>query len=358
MTITRLLVNRANIAEGRLSEKPIPVLAEGEVLVRVGEFALTANNITYALSGDMIGYWKFFPEDDHWGIVPVWGFGEIVESRCADMPVGTGLWGFLPMASHVVMRPARVTKGSFIDSAAHRAALPPVYNHYALTAGDSAELSAAADARSLLFPLLTTSYLIADYLADNAMFGARQVIIGSASSKTGFGTAHYLRELPTPPTVIGLTSPSNSEFVTALGLFDTVIAYDAIASLDAAVPTVFVDMSGAGAVVAAVHHHFGDNLAASVGVGVTHWDAARNRNPLPGAAPSFFFAPGQIVKRDSEWGPGEALRRANLANLKFIEQLRDVITIRHHRGPDAVAARYQDMALNQTPPTDGLILSF
>ena len=71
MTITRLLVNRAKFDETRIDEQPLPVLAEGEVLVEVGRFALTANNITYAFAGDMIGYWQFFPVDDAWGIVPV-----------------------------------------------------------------------------------------------------------------------------------------------------------------------------------------------------------------------------------------------------------------------------------------------
>lgn len=358
MAITRLLVNRAKIAECRISELPVRALAEGEVLVRVGEFALTANNISYALSGDMIGYWKFFPEDDQWGIVPVWGFGEIIDSRCPEMAIGTGFWGFLPMASHVVMSPVQITKEGFIDGAEHRASLPPVYNQYTLTAGDSAELSAAADARSLLFPLFTTSYLIADYMHDNALFGAKQVIIGSASSKTGFGTAHYLHELPNPPTVVGLTSPGNTDFVRSMGLFDTVIGYDAIASLDPSVSTAFVDMSGAGPIIAAVHNHFGANIVTSIVVGATHWDAPRNREALPGAAPAFFFAPGQMMKRDAEWGQGEWLRRATAGNLKFLTRLHDVITIRHHHGAEAVAARYRDMALNRTPPTDGLILSF
>ncbi|MFX5858490.1 DUF2855 family protein, partial [Acinetobacter baumannii] len=91
---------------------------------------------------------------------------------------------------------------------------------------DSPDMAAAADLRSLLFPLFTTSYLIADYLGDNALFGARQVIIGSASSKTGFATAHYLRALAQPPAaIIGLTSPGNIAFTEGLGLYDRVLSY-------------------------------------------------------------------------------------------------------------------------------------
>ena len=43
------------------------------------------------------------------------------------------------------------------------------------------------DLRSLVFPLFTTSYVLDDYIADNDGFGATQVILGSASSKTAFG---------------------------------------------------------------------------------------------------------------------------------------------------------------------------
>lgn len=359
MTMTRLLVDRADIAKCRLVERPLPVIADGEVLVATRDFALTANNITYALTGDQLGYWRFFPEDADWGVVPAFGFAEVVESRCDDVPVGTGFWGYLPMASHVVMRPTKVTARGFTDGADHRQGLPAVYNQYALTANDPPALRAAADARSLFFPLFTTAYLIADYFADNALFGADQVIIASASSKTAFGTAHFLGKVADRPrTITGLTSPRNTAFTESLGMYDRVIGYDDVAALDPAVPTAYVDMSGDGAVLAAVHRHFGDRLVASIGVGATHWQTPRGRDSLPGAAPSFFFAPAQIAKRDGEWGPGEVMRRANEANLALAMGLGDLLTITRHRGASAVAARYRDMAGNRTPPTEGLILSF
>ena len=357
--LTRLLVKRSAITDARLVERPLPALAEGEVLARVGDFALTANNIGYALTGDALGYWQFYPEDAEWGVVPVWGHAEVIASRCAELAVGARFWGYLPMASHMVLTPGRVRERGFVDAAAHRAALPAVYNQYARTEQDPPALAVMANARSLLFPLFTTSYLIADYFADNALFGADQIVIGSASSKTGFATAHFLKTIsPAPRSVIGLTSPGNMAFTKRLGLFDRVIAYDDIASLDRAVPSGYVDMSGDGAVLRAVHEHFADNLKVSVGVGATHWDAPRPQASLPGAQPAFFFAPAQIAKRDAEWGAGVLMGRANLANIAFVEALGDRVRITEHRGPAAVAARYQDMVLNRTPPTEGLILNF
>lgn len=356
--LKRLLVKRGAITETRLATRPLPVPGDGQVLVRVGDFALTANNISYALTGDALGYWQFFPEDAEWGVVPVWGHAEVIESRCSDLPAGARFWGYLPMASHLVMTPGRVNERGFVDAAAHRTALPAVYNQYARTEQDPPALVAMANARSLLFPLFTTSYLIADYFADNALFGAAQVVIGSASSKTGFATAHFLKALSPAPRVVGLTSPANLPFTERLGLYDEVVAYGGITSLDPAVPTGYVDMSGDGAVLRAVHEHFVRNLVVSVGVGATHWDAPRPHEPLPGAQPAFFFAPAQIAKRDTEWGAGVLMGKANLANIAFVQSLGDVLRITEHRGPGAVEACYQDMVHNRVPPTDGLILNF
>jgi hypothetical protein len=183
----------------------------------------------------------------------VWGHAEVIESRCTDVPVGARFWGYLPMASHVVMTPGRVSERGFVDAVAHRAALPAVYNQYSRTESDPPALAAMANARSLLFPLFTTSYLIADYLADNALFGAEQIVIGSASSKTGFATAHFLKTVsPAPRTVIGLTSAGNVGFTQGLGLYDRVMTYDDVTSLDPTVPSGYVDMSGDGAVLRAV----------------------------------------------------------------------------------------------------------
>ncbi len=355
---TKLLVNRAQIGEAKLVDRAEVALTQGEVRVRVDQFALTANNISYALSGEQIGYWRFFPDEEAgWGVVPIWGFGTVTESLSDAVPVGTTIWGFLPMASDLVMRPDRVTPGGFTDGAVHRQELPYVYNLYARTNDDPAVLAGMADLRSLVFPLFTTSYVLDDYIADNAGFGAAQVVLGSASSKTAFGLAHFLKARG-EQTVIGLTSPGNIGFVEGLGYYDQVIGYGAIGTLDPAVPTVFVDMSGNGDVVSAVHHHFGDRLKASIGVGATHWSAPRAGQTLPGPRPAFFFAPGQIAKRDTEWGRGKMMQRATAANIAFCQQLGDRVTIAHEQGGEAVAAAYRLMAAGQNPPDRGLILRF
>ena len=86
-------------------------IADGEVLLGIDRFALTANNITYAVFGDAMSYWNFFPAAEGWGNVPVWGFADVVESRFDGLEVGERIYGYLPMSTHVALLPGRLTDG-------------------------------------------------------------------------------------------------------------------------------------------------------------------------------------------------------------------------------------------------------
>src|SRR3712207_7802692 len=60
---------------------PRSTLFPSTTLFRSDRFGLTANNVTYAVMGDAIGYWSLFPaSEDGWGRVPVWGYGDVVAS--------------------------------------------------------------------------------------------------------------------------------------------------------------------------------------------------------------------------------------------------------------------------------------
>lgn len=122
----------------------------------------------------------------------------------------------------------------------------------------------------MLRPLFFTGFLIDDFLADSQSFGARQLLLSSASSKTAFGTAFCLslrRGQPGTPRVMGLTSSANLAFAQSLGVYDEVRLYDSIAALDPAVPTVYVDFAGGAALRHSVHAHFGDALRFSSSIG-------------------------------------------------------------------------------------------
>ncbi|HEY2774897.1 MAG TPA: DUF2855 family protein [Candidatus Binatia bacterium] len=355
---TEIRVRRDNLRETSVATRALPPLENGQVLVHVERFALTANNVSYGLTGDMIGYWRFYPTQDPWGVIPVWGFADVIESRCDAIAVGERIWGFLPMASHAVLSPASVRADSFVDDTPHRRDLPPVYNQYRRTSAEPADMKKWDDARCLYVPLFSTAFILTDWLEDNRWFGAKQVLIGSASSRTGFGLADLLSRVPGHPVrVIGLTSKPNEAFVRSLGTCDEVVTYDNVATLDPSVPSAFVDMSGSASLLSAVHGHFQDRLGVSCQVGATHWDDSRRPHELPGPVPQFFFAPTQIIKREQEWGPGELLRRAMVESLRIVAAIAPTMRIAHVRGPEACRTALDEMVAGRTPPTTGVILA-
>ena len=120
-----LLVDRGDLTRTKLvSADPEIALAEGEALLAVESFALTANNVTYGADGDMIGYWKFVPAPEGQGRIPVWGFARVVRSNAADAPVGLRLYGYWPMSSHTVAR-LQSGRNGYVETSPHRAELPP-----------------------------------------------------------------------------------------------------------------------------------------------------------------------------------------------------------------------------------------
>ncbi|HEY0974386.1 MAG TPA: DUF2855 family protein [Solimonas sp.] len=362
MKVQELWVRRDNLRSTKRVELEAPALNDGEIRVAIDKFGLTANNVSYALTGDLIGYWKFYPtegpESEGWGKVPVWGFADVVESRCTEIKVGERLWGFFPMATHVVLNPGKIQPSQFKDFKPHRKALPGLYNDYHRTANDPPFLKQMEDERCLLFPLFATSYILYDYLIAHDFFGAEQVLVGSASSKTGFGLAHLLHHDPKiTQRVIGLTSPSNVAFVTGLDVCDQVVAYGDIAKLDPARSTAFIDMAGSGEVIRAVHEHFGDNIKESAVVGATHWEADRHKGAVPGARPTLFFAPSHVARREKDWGPGAVLLRAFTASAKIAQSVAGKLEVAHVRGPAAVEQQYLAVINNQVPPSRGLMLS-
>ncbi|HMF84655.1 MAG TPA: DUF2855 family protein [Acidimicrobiia bacterium] len=351
-------VERADIRECRLVSEEAPPLSPGQVLLRVDAFALTANNVTYAVAGNALRYWDFFPssEPEVWGRVPVWGFADVAATAQDDIEEGTRVYGFLPMSTHVVMTPRRVDPNGFVDMTPHRAGLAGAYNSYSRTNADPAHDPAHEDHRMILWPLFFTSFLIGDFLDDNSFFGADEVILSSASSKTAIGTAFELdrrREVG----VLGLTSSGNVDFVEGLGVYDRVVPYDEIVALGGT-PAAYVDIAGDAAIRAAVHRAFGDQLEHSMMVGATHWDEpSAEPAELPGPAPSFFFAPDRISKRTKEWGRTGLGDRVADAWRRYVEFADEWLEIRRSAGPEAVEATYREVVAGRTDPAVGHVLT-
>src|SRR5581483_5053491 len=187
MKSTDFIVARQNLQECKFIETELPdatSLPDQALLVKVTSFAFTANNITYGAVGETMKYWQLFPAPEGFGIIPVWGFGEVLASHHPQIASGERLFGYFPMATHLVIEAADVSKRALRDGAAHRQGVAAVYNAYTRVSGNAAFDGRNGDYQALLRPLFMTSFLIDDFLADNDFFGAHHVILSSASSKT------------------------------------------------------------------------------------------------------------------------------------------------------------------------------
>jgi hypothetical protein len=358
LAAVQFLVRKDDLTKVRFDDFTLHAddLQPDQILVKVDSFAFTANNITYAELGNRMAYWGFFPtQDEAWGNIPVWGFADVVASRHAAIAVDERIYGYFPMATHLVMTPAKLTDSSFVEAAPHRTKLPPAYNSYLRITTEPAFSEPFESYQALLRPLFVTSFLIDDFLADEDFFGALTVVLSSASSKTAFGLAHLLHRRK-GITVVGLTSAGNRAFVEGLGCYDRVVTYDEIASQpkDAAV---YVDFAGSADTRRTIHEHFGDQLKYSCAVGLSHREMNPPGKGLPGPQPIFFFAPDRIVKRSKDWGRGGLETRLNAAWTDFIPVLQTWMQVIRGNGRAAVEATYRATLAGKLKPDEGHILS-
>ena len=196
------------------------------------------------------------------------------------------MYGYLPPSSHLVVTPADANQHGFTDGSPHRAPLPSAYHRYLATGTDLFYRPDTEEMQMLLRPLFYTSFLIDDQLDDEGLTTRGPVVISSASSKTAIAAAFLLARRDGVE-LVALTSPGSAEFVEGLGIYGRTVTYDAIDSLERG-PATYVDVSGDGEVRRAVHSHYGDALAYSMAVGVTHWEdlgAGGGRPSRPGADP-------------------------------------------------------------------------
>ncbi|KAH8116688.1 hypothetical protein DFH11DRAFT_1687608 [Phellopilus nigrolimitatus] len=216
-SFVKLSGSSLDVHEPVLVESNIPRTQEDNfVLIRVDRFGFSANNVTYQALGEAPHFGAYFdfhtvPEKDttshktH-GLIPVWGFGTVVWSSHRRIDVG-------------------------------RANRRP-YNQITRCRADPQYDSSPAheDFTMLYRPLYWTSFWCADWLAASRFRGGcTRFLISSASSKTAFCLAYLFRKHfqkeKEGPKIVGLTSVGNVGFTRGLGLYDDIVAYDALASL-------------------------------------------------------------------------------------------------------------------------------
>lgn len=358
MTNAQVHVRKDALTNAQLVEAPLAPLSDGSVRLAVESFSVTANNVTYAVAGDSFKYWDFFPAPEGSGIVPMWGHARVIESRHPDIAVGERVYGYLPMASHLDVVPGRVTAGGFLDTTDYRQPMSPVYNGYTRLAADP-EHDPAREAERMIFgPLFRTGFLIEYFLRGADWFGAEQLVVTSASSKTALGLASVARQASRGIKRVGLTSKGNVGFVEATGLYDEVLAYGDLERLPV-VRSISVDFAGNAELLAQVHRHFDAALAHSALVGMTHIEARSTfggGDALPGPKPALFFAPDHAVAFFKAHGPEEGGRLVAAAWHEFLKAADGTLTIERHKGLGAARDVFTAMVAGQIDPAKGIVI--
>jgi len=359
-----LLVDKTKFETVEFSDQNLGSLEDGFIRISVGPWALTANNVTYMVTGERIGYWHYFaPQaygigDDYQGRMPVWGYARVTDSKCEGIKVGQEIYGFFPITQVLDMKPVKISRTGFQDGNEHRIPLHSLYNSYTMTDKDPS-FGVHKDLQPILRPLFTTSFLIDDTLADEKFYGAEQVLVLSASSKTALGTA-YCMKARGGIKVTGLTSKGNADFVKGTGFYHTVFDYNSISEMDASVKTVIVDMSGNGKLLQDLTQHFGESLVYICRVGLSHWDAGETKpvsNQEYTPKSEFFFAPDQANKRIKEWGGAGFAERLGARWLPFLGSASDWLSVSHSKGEAAVLETYSEVLSGQASPKNGYIFT-
>ena len=290
--MTDFLVKRDDLRECRIAESAPPEIEPGQALLRVDTFGLTANNVTYAVFGEAMHYWDFFPAEDGWGRVPMWGFAEVERSEADGVEPGdAGVR--LPAALLAPGRRPRPTpaRRGFVDGSPHRAALPSAYHRYLATGADPFYRADTEEIQMLLRPLFFTSFLIDDQLDDEGL--ATRGPVRDLQRLEQDGDRRRLHARPARRGRAGRPDLAAQRRVRR-GAGDLRphrrLRRDRLARAPAPPPS---STSPATATVRhAVHSHYGDRLVHSMTVGVTHWEelgagarrAARAR-PRPSSSP-------------------------------------------------------------------------
>ena len=364
--LTEIWIEKSNVSNTKIIKKEFHSknLHADEVLLKIDSFGFSANNVTYSVFGDKMGYWGFFPADDTWGIVPMWGFATVLESNHAEVKVGEKVFGYLPMATHLVITAGKTSPTHFFDISEKRKSISPVYDNYVRCATDPGYQNNREAWQLNYRPLFMTSFVLDDYVGESLVASeqqVQQVILTSASSKTAYGAAHLLMkhkaERGLNYQVIGLTSASNKGFTQDLDCYDQVLSYDDIVQLGEDKLSWVLDFAGNKSLLLNLQKQFVDNLDKLVLIGSTDVDAQQDK-PEGHLDSEFFFAPSQVKKRTGEWGHAGFAERYAKAWQSFAVHMNDKVAVAEYSGAKAIEALYHTGLDNKLNNLEINVLSF
>lgn len=352
-----LQINKSNLFQTKIHESDVDKLKDGEVLFKINKFALTTNNITYAVTGVQLNYWGFFPaHETEWGIIPCWGFAEVVESKTEGVQKGEKVYGYFPMANYLKIKAGKINDHSISDIAAHRQPMAIIYNTYNRLGMDIKYPSHIQDYMPIFQPLFATSFLNYEFLKSENFFAAHRVLITSASSKTGLGLAfmlHSNKDIDRKK-IIGLTSAKNIDFVKNTGFYDEVLAYDTLPRQLEQTPTIVVDMAGNTSLLSSIYTHLSEDLKFISKIGLTDWTASSMEEKIPVA--KFFFAPTFAGIFFEKHGTKEANKMIVKKMFSFIETAKDWISIEELDSFGELEKMYLKILKGEVNPSKGYLV--
>lgn len=167
----------------------LPSLDKGHVRVRSLLLGLTSNNMAYATNGTRLHWWDAYPVpsdlpapfNDHekYGIVPCWGYGEVLESTIDEIDAGRlvfGLWPSSQVPVDLQLVPTAV-KDHWIDVAPQRKEVMNLYRRFVL-AESSLGVASLNDGRTFEWMARRANVGVlyeAGYLLNTAVFGETTV---------------------------------------------------------------------------------------------------------------------------------------------------------------------------------------
>jgi hypothetical protein len=351
--VTEVWINKTDISQTKAVNLRLDSaqLNDLQVILEIDSFGFSANNITYSMLGDKMGYWGFFAADEGWGKVPVWGFATVVASKHPDVVVGEKVYGYLPMASHLLITAGKTSPTNFFDVDEGRKSISPVYDNYVRCATDPGYQSDREAWQLNYRPLFMTSFVLDDYVGDKleteqknrAEGKLKNVLLSSASSKTAYGAAHLLMkhkaERGADYRVIGLTSAGNKAFTESLGCYDLVLTYLEIDSIPQDGLSWLLDFAGNKGFILDLQKQLGDQLSKLIFIGATDVKAQDDK-PSGHLDGELFFAPSQVKKRTGEWGHAGFGQKYAQAWESFAGQIADKVGVANYRGVEEIQQVY------------------
>jgi hypothetical protein len=257
MTTTTLHVRKDRLTEARLVEGEAAALAPGPGARARRRLRPHRQQRHLRRLRCGMHYWEFYPtHEEGWGIVPVWGFGTVVQSLHPGVAVGERLYGYWPMASSAILQPDRLGERELRRcGAAPAPRCTASYNRYLRSSRDPSTHRTPRTCRRCCARCT-------DVLADRRLPGRQRLLRGAHGAAlqcfeqdgVGHGAAPAATRRHHHDRIHG---PGQHGLLRKPGLLRTgVLPYADVATLDAATPCVYVDFAGDARFRAQVHERF------------------------------------------------------------------------------------------------------